>query len=41
MQGNLKENIDHVVENSVNVPEIKLIQKEETSSVTIIDNTSL
>ena len=37
MQGNLKENIDHVVEN---VPEIKLIQKEKTSSVTIVDNTS-
>ncbi len=40
MQGNLKENIDHVVENSVNVPEIKLIQNEKTSSVTIVDNTS-
>ena len=40
MQGNLKENIDHIVENSVNVPEIKLVQNEETSSVTIADNTS-
>ena len=40
MQGNLKENIDHVVENSVTVPEIKLVKNEETSSVTIVDNTS-
>jgi hypothetical protein len=26
MQGNLKENIDHVVENSVNVPETRRFQ---------------
>jgi len=40
MQGNLKENIDHVVENSVKAPEIKLVKNEQTSSVTIMDNTS-
>ena len=40
MQGNLKENLDQEVENTVTAPEIKLIKNEEASSITVIDNTS-
>jgi len=40
MQGNLKENLDPEVENSIKAPEIKLIQPEEVSAISVVDNTS-
>ncbi len=40
MQGNLKENMDHVVEYTVKAPEIKLMKHEETITVTVADRTS-
>ena len=40
MQGNLKENLDPEVENSVKTPEIKLIQPETVSQFSVVDNTS-
>jgi len=40
MQGNLKENLDPEVENPVKAPEIKLVQTEEVSAISVVDNTS-
>jgi len=40
MQGNLKENLDPEVENSVKAPEIKLIQPEKVSAISVVDTTS-